>query len=209
MTVTLCFFVAARVTTLDIKVGEDPNVFGVSDGLQEFFNLGFLGAIITTILGSISWQLVASAFPIAFLSNIFVFILLNIALAIEFTGICAASWFFGSIHKKIAGFQLDEVYVGTAEERAAGGKADTSIHPGREFNMGTTVNLTPAELAAAVDNTSPTEKTSSERREAILAKITEAKEMSKTASPSDQSKYESIVKSGLEELGKLNAEEGV
>eukprot|EP00617_Octactis_speculum_P010149 CAMPEP_0185791372 /NCGR_PEP_ID=MMETSP1174-20130828/158340_1 /TAXON_ID=35687 /ORGANISM="Dictyocha speculum, Strain CCMP1381" /LENGTH=64 /DNA_ID=CAMNT_0028486317 /DNA_START=686 /DNA_END=880 /DNA_ORIENTATION=- len=41
--------------------------FGVSDGMQEFFNLGFLGAIITTILASIAWQLVAGAFPHCFL----------------------------------------------------------------------------------------------------------------------------------------------
>ena len=50
----------ARVTTLNIVPGTGQNVFGVTDGVQEFFNLGFLGAIITTILGSISWQLVAS-----------------------------------------------------------------------------------------------------------------------------------------------------
>ena len=205
MTVTLCFFVIARVTTLNIKVGEDPNVFGVSDGLQEFFNLGFLGAIITTILGSISWQLVASAFPIAFLSNPIVYIMLNIVLWIEATGICAASWFFASIHKKVAGFQMDEVYVGTAEERAAGGKADHSIHPGREFSMGTTINLTTAQLAAAVENTSVGERSFSERREIVLAKITAAKEMAKTASPTEVAKYESIVKYCLQELSKLNA----
>merc|ERR1719276_371295 len=189
MTVTLCFFIIARVTTLDIKVGEDPNVFGVSDGLQEFFNLGFLGAIITTILGSISWQLVASA------------------LAIEFTGICAASWFFGSIHKKIAGFQLDEVYVGTAEERAAGEKPDRSMHAGRDFTMGTTVKLTTAELAKAVENTSPYTPTPSQKREAIMARIVEAKAMEKDASPAEQSKYAAIIKTSLAELETLNAAE--
>jgi len=206
MTVTLCFFIIARVTTLDVKAGQD-NVFGVSDGLQEFFNLGFLGAIITTILGSISWQLVASAFPIAFLSNIFVFILLNIALAIEFTGICAASWFFGSIHKKVAGFQLDEVYVGTAEERAAGEKPDRSIHAGRDFTMGSTVKLTTAELARAVENTSAHQQTPSQKREAIMARIAEAKAMEKDASPTEQSKYAAIIKTSLAELETLNAAE--
>ena len=42
---------------------------GLPDGMQDFLNFGFQGALITTILGSISWQLVADAFPIAFLSN--------------------------------------------------------------------------------------------------------------------------------------------
>ena len=57
--------------------------FGVSDGMQELFNLGFLGAIITTILRYIAWQVAAGAFPIAFLSNPLVLVFLRIALAIE------------------------------------------------------------------------------------------------------------------------------
>ena len=66
--VVTCFFVVARVTTQEIEDGED-NVMGLPDGMQDFLNFGFQGALITTILGSISWQLVADAFPIAFLSN--------------------------------------------------------------------------------------------------------------------------------------------
>jgi hypothetical protein len=124
MTVTLCFFVIARVTTLNVEVGTGNNVFGVSDGIQNFFNLGFLGAITTTILGSIAWQLVAGAFPIAFLSNPIVYIFLQLALFLEATGICAAAWFLGMIQKKVMGFQYDEVYIGTPEERAAKGHAD-------------------------------------------------------------------------------------
>ena len=89
------------------------------DGMQESFNLGFLGAIITTILASIAWQLVAGAFPIAFLSNPLVLVFLRIALAIEATGICAGAWFLAKIHKNISGFQFDEVYVGTPEEQRA------------------------------------------------------------------------------------------
>merc|ERR1712176_1156628 len=115
MTVTLCFFVIARVTTLNVVPGEGENIFGVSDGIQNFFNLGFLGAIITTILGSISWQLVAGAFPIAFLGNPIVYIFLQLALALEATGICAGAWFLALIQKKVTGFQFDEVYIGTPE----------------------------------------------------------------------------------------------
>jgi hypothetical protein len=64
--VVSCFFNTAPVTTLDVAEDGDNIIFGVSDGLQAFFNTGLLSAIITTIVGSISWQLVASAFPIAF-----------------------------------------------------------------------------------------------------------------------------------------------
>ena len=121
--VVSCFFIIARVTTLDIG-DDEANIFGVTDGLQEFFNTGLCGAIITTIIGSISWQLVASAFPIAFLSNPITYILLRICLLLEATGIASGSWVLAAIHKKIANFQRDEVYIGTAEERAAKELAD-------------------------------------------------------------------------------------
>merc|ERR1719384_2561554 len=139
MTVTLCFFVIARVTTLNVDITDDvdDNIFGVSDGIQKFFNLGFLGAIITTILGSIAWQLVASSFPIAFLSNPVVWVFLQAALFLEATGICAAAWFLALIQKKVAGFQYDEVYIGTAEERAAKGHGD-DVDAGN-LDMGTNV----------------------------------------------------------------------
>jgi len=86
--------------------------------LQNLFDTGLLGALIVTIVGSISWQLVASAFPIAFLSNPFVYILLRICLLLEATGLCSGAWVLAKFHKKMAGFKRDEVYIGTAEERA-------------------------------------------------------------------------------------------
>ena len=67
MCVTMCFFIVARVTTIKLEDDEE-NIFGVSDGMQAFFDTGLLGALITTIVASITWQLVASAFPMAFLS---------------------------------------------------------------------------------------------------------------------------------------------
>merc|ERR1712107_458100 len=108
----------ARVTTVSIPDGAN-NIFNVSQGLQKFFNLGFLGALITTIIGSITWQLVAATFPIAFLSNPHTYILLRICLFLEGTGLCQASWVMASVHKRIANFQRDEVYIGTADDRAA------------------------------------------------------------------------------------------
>lgn len=125
--VVSCMFFVARVTSVSLDDGED-NIFGVSDGLQELFNFGFLGALIVTIVASIAWQLVASAFPMLFLNSPFTYILLSLCLALEATGICNASWVLAAIHKKIAGFQRDEVYIGTAEERAAKNKGDDTSH---------------------------------------------------------------------------------
>ena len=74
----------------------------------------------------------ASAFPLAFLSNPLVFILLRICLFLEATGICSGAWVLAGIHKRIAGFKRDEVYIGTAEERAAKNMGDNAD----ELNVG-------------------------------------------------------------------------
>jgi silicon transporter len=124
MAVTLCFFVIARITTINIVIGEDENIFGFSDPIQKFFNLGFMGAITTTILGSIAWQLVAGSFPIAFLGNPVVYLFLQFALLLEATGICSAAWFLAVLQRKASGFQFDESHIGSPEERAAKGHAD-------------------------------------------------------------------------------------
>ena len=184
MCVTLCFFVIARVTTLNVEIGVDENIFGVSDSIQKFFNMGFLGAIITTILGSISWQLVASAFPLEFLSNPLVFVFLKLCLWLEATGICAGAWFLGIIHKKVAGFQLDEVYIGTPEERAAMNKADLSSEKGddvAEPHLGTNIlnyapgaKHIPAEWQSQKFHLVPS---FSERRADILSNVKDLREM--------------------------------
>jgi len=123
MCVTLCFFIIARVTTVKLKDG-DPNIFGVSDVAQKFFETGLLGALITTIVASIAWQLIASAFPMAFLSTPVTYVLLRFCLGLEWTGLCQGSWVVARAHRKLVKFKRDEVYIGTAEERAAKCAAD-------------------------------------------------------------------------------------
>jgi hypothetical protein len=123
--VTLNFFIIARLTTMDVDYDAgDPTIFGVSDGMQAFFNTGLTGAIVTTILGSIPWQLVALVNPSVFLGSPFGHILLRLCLALEHTGVCSAAWFFGLIHKRIRHFKYDEEYIGNAEERKAKKKAE-------------------------------------------------------------------------------------
>merc|ERR1719411_165149 len=91
MCVTLCFFIIARVTTVKLQPG-DENIFGVSDGAQAFFETGLLGALITTIVASIVWQLVATAFPMAYLSSPITYLLLRFCLGLKWTGLCQGSW---------------------------------------------------------------------------------------------------------------------
>ena len=130
--VTLCFFIIARVTTLNVETGNGDNIFGVCDAIQNFFNTGLMGAFVTTILGSVAWQLVASAFPIAILANPLTYILLWFCLLLEWSGICAGAWVVAGINKKVRGFKRDEEYVGTPEERAAQkhGDHDENLHVG-------------------------------------------------------------------------------
>ena len=123
--VVSCMLFIARVTSVSVADDGSENVFGVNAGMQELFNTGLLGAFITTIVASISWQLVASAFPMAFLSSPITYFLLRWCLFLESTGICAGAWVIAAVHKNIAGFQRDEVYIGTAESRS---KMDMSDH---------------------------------------------------------------------------------
>ncbi|KAL3790154.1 hypothetical protein HJC23_009591 [Cyclotella cryptica] len=127
LTVVCSFFLVGSFTSLTIVPGEGNNIFGVSDGAQAFLNYGFQGAVMTTILASITWQYAASAFPIAFMNSPVTHVLLLVALGLEFTGICAGAWVLALIQKKVMGFQYDEVYVGTPEERLA------NNHPDKEF----------------------------------------------------------------------------
>ena len=136
--VVSCMFFVARVTSVSIPEGEE-NIFGVGAGLQSLFDTGLLGALIVTIVGSISWQLVASAFPLAFLANPATYVLLRVCLFLESTGICSGAWVLAALHKHNAGFKRDEDYIGTAEERAKHNMEDKPdalpIGPGHIFKL--------------------------------------------------------------------------
>jgi len=127
--VTCCMFVVARITSLNVAPG-DATIFGVSQGLQTFFNTGLLGALITTIIGSLAWRIIASSFPLAFMSNPLIYLIIRLCLILESTGICSAAWLLALMHKMVAGFQVDEVYIGSPEEQgkklAAGEENDAA-----------------------------------------------------------------------------------
>jgi silicon transporter len=136
--VVSCMFFIARVTSVEINDGES-NIFGLGQAAQKIFTTGLCGSLVLTIIGSIAWQLVAATFPIAFLSNPLTYVLLRLALAIESTGLCNGAWVIAGVHAKIAGFQRDEVYIGTAEERAARKHADQydklPLGPGHKIKL--------------------------------------------------------------------------
>jgi silicon transporter len=127
LTVVFSFFLVASITGLNITPGEGNNIFGIKDGAQAFLNYGFHGAVITTILASITWQLAASAFPIAFLNNPVTYVLLVVALFLEWTGLCSGAWVLARVMKSVTKIQYDEVYVGTPEERMANNHADKDM----------------------------------------------------------------------------------
>lgn len=115
--VTLCMFIVARVTTLDYQ--DDDNLWGVPNGVQSFFNTGLLGALISTLVGSLAWRIIASSFPIEFLSNPLIYAILRLCLVLEASGICSAAWILALVQRKVSMFQPDEKYIGDAEERGS------------------------------------------------------------------------------------------
>jgi hypothetical protein len=119
MCVTFCMFIVARITSCDVDVPGEETVFGVSDTMQSFFNTGLMGAFITSIVGSLAWRIVASSFPVPFLSNPLIYWTIRLCLLVEASGVCSAAWLLALIHKQCIGYQLDEVYIGTPEKRHA------------------------------------------------------------------------------------------
>jgi len=203
--VVSCFFIVARVTTMEIEDGED-NVLDVPDPVQEFFNTGLMGAIITTIIASIAWQLVASAFPLAFLSTPITYFLLRICLFLEATGICNGAWVLASIHKQMAGFQKDEVYIGTAEEREAMKHGDKAYH---ENIMGhldgsafPAMGALPTPLFDEGKEESKIKYT--EQRSKILKNIEILRAQMRDASEAEKPVYEQSIKLEVDTLKKIN-----
>jgi len=113
--VATLMFIVAKIATINIGEGEE-NIFGVSNGFQAFFDTGLLGAVVLTIIGSLAWRVVAFSFPIAFMSNPLIYVIINICLFLELIGICSIAWVLASIHKFIAGYTPDDVYLDVEED---------------------------------------------------------------------------------------------
>jgi hypothetical protein len=114
--VTICTFIIARITTVNVDTDAgEATIFGVSAGVQGFFNTGLLGAVITTVIASLCWRIVASSFPVAFLSNPLIFVIIHLCLILEKSGVCSAAWILARYHKLLIDYQPDEVHLEGAE----------------------------------------------------------------------------------------------
>jgi hypothetical protein len=116
--VTVCMFIVARITSINVNTTTDKNIFGVSDQIQGLFNTGLLGAIITTIMASLIWRIIASSYPVAFLSNPVVYVLIRLCLFLEMSGICSSAWILAFFYKKVMNCNIDEVYISINNKEA-------------------------------------------------------------------------------------------
>jgi hypothetical protein len=126
--VAALMFIVAKIAT--IQLDGAPNIFGVSDGFQNFFNTGLLGSVILTIIGSLAWRIIASSFPVAFMSNPLIYVILRICLFLDMIGIASASWLLALINKQVVNFKRDEEYIGTNENNVKSTSGDLTLEEG-------------------------------------------------------------------------------
>ena len=112
--VTLCSFVIARLISLDLSES-DKNIFDVPDEFQQFFDTGFLGTIVTTVFASLIWRTIASSFPIIFLSNPLIYVVIRLCLFVEGTGLCSSSWVVARLQKQCLRYEQDEYYLSKSD----------------------------------------------------------------------------------------------
>jgi len=115
--VAALMFIVARIATINIdtELGES-NIFGVGDGFQEFLDTGLLGAIILTIIGSLAWRVIASSFPLLFMSNPLVYVIIRACFIIESTGVCSVAWLIALVCKKIFRLKSDDEYLNNDDD---------------------------------------------------------------------------------------------
>jgi len=116
--VAALMFIVAKITDISIdKENGETNIFNMSDGAQKFFDTGLLGSVILTIIGSLAWRIIASSFPLAFMSNPAIYIIIRVCFIIDATGVCSAAWILALIHQSFGSFKPDDFYI--EEEKSA------------------------------------------------------------------------------------------
>ena len=102
--------IIARVATIQVEDGEGT-IFGVTNGLQAFLDTGLLGALVLTIIGSLAWRIIASTFPLGFMSNPAVYLLIRVCLFLEGTGLASSTYLIAWVIKKIVKLNPDDEYL--------------------------------------------------------------------------------------------------
>eukprot|EP00299_Pterocystis_sp_00344_P009251 c3833_g1_i1.p1 GENE.c3833_g1_i1~~c3833_g1_i1.p1 ORF type:complete len:483 (-),score=110.88 c3833_g1_i1:93-1505(-) len=116
--VTICMFVVARITGIDTKhhyFESGHTTFDFSSSMQDFINTGLLSALITTIIGSLSFRVIASAAPLLFLSNPLINLIIRLCLGLEATGVMNFSWLTAIITKWCMRAKPDDFYTKAPE----------------------------------------------------------------------------------------------
>ena len=112
---TVIMFVIARITTLQFNP-DSPNLFGVSNVVQNvIFNSGVLPTLMSVIIASLSWRVLANTFPIAFLAFPLSRPIIGICLWTEAIGFCSVAWPLAKVHRSIFRWKNDEDYLGGME----------------------------------------------------------------------------------------------
>ena len=105
----------ARITTIDANNEDIKNhgetTLGVSEEVQAFINTGLLAALVTTILGSLMFRVVASSAPLLFLSNPIINMFLRMCLIVEYTGIMQFAWMVAKGVRRLLCYHADYSYL--------------------------------------------------------------------------------------------------
>merc|ERR1712238_442043 len=110
--VAALMFIVARIATISIdQENGQTNIFHVSDGVQSFLDTGLLGAVILTIVGSLTWRVIASSFPVLFMSNPLIYLIIRACFLIESTGVCSAAWLLALACQTVFRFKSDDEYL--------------------------------------------------------------------------------------------------
>jgi hypothetical protein len=60
--------------------------------MDAFLESGILGAIFVVNIGQLSFRMMASCFPVLFIDNYVMYVILRVSLLVEKTGVCNACW---------------------------------------------------------------------------------------------------------------------
>jgi hypothetical protein len=110
-------FTVGRVVSVDAghpEVEAGRTSFDVGADFQTFLNLNFCGALITTIIGSLVWRIIASSYPLLFMSNPVIYILIKFCRVLEATGLFSSSFATAKAANLVWQLKDDDFYLKTS-----------------------------------------------------------------------------------------------
>ena len=142
--VTMTMFLLARITTTNVRPPPPPGPDGgdmevmedllegtlmsaLPELLRDFFNTGLPGALITTIVASLWWRIIAASYPIAFMANPLVYVTIQLCLLLEASGVFSAAWILADALKSAVGLRNDSEFLDTGSE--------TDVESGRSYSF--------------------------------------------------------------------------